>query len=524
MDTVIAWFESLGIGTWYLRLYLLWGGGLLTAAVLGWWFRRRMSRGARAALLVALILATVRVAVFDNPVSLRLMQRLVTIDSIGGRQWGVLDLDIRKYARRLREPEVPNLAVGSSQVGAIFSHWVGDPSEPLELFSLAGMKTMDYELYREEIAARNPARVILYLSAFDLMAAPELYSWPLAPAHPLRMSAMIARVRSSSGLPADAVSGPAHDYIASQLLPEYRYRFVFGGFLKQLEKATAVTMAQSWLTATLLAADLAQETPTASAPTADAAKVVQLLSYFLPEYLDYNMGFLRSFVEYCRARGIEVVIVEGQVSPEVSGPKLALFESLVRSRFAELAMLYANVRVVEARETYAFTVSDYSDLTHVRPEAARRYTAHLSGVLGRASAPFTAPCDVTFGAGWHGREGEGDDWLRWSAGTGRLRLRVRESGTYVLRTKVLSLVRPNAIAVHVDDQERERWTIRDMGWVFHPMPPLELSLRAGETASLQFVSESAPITQSTDPRPLSIALRELTLTAPDGTRCAINQR
>ena len=171
MDTVIAWFASLGIGTWYLRFYLLWGGGLLTAAVLGWWFRRRMSRGAQTALVVALILATVRVVVFDNPVLLRLMQRLVTIDSIGGRQWGVLDLEIRKYARRLNEPEIPNLAVGSSQVGAIFSHWSGDPSEPLELFSLAGMKTMDYELYRDEIAARNPARVILYLSAFDLMAA-----------------------------------------------------------------------------------------------------------------------------------------------------------------------------------------------------------------------------------------------------------------------------------------------------------------------------------------------------------------
>ena len=249
-----------------------------------------------------------------------------------------------------------------------------------------------------------------------------------------------------------------------------------------------------------------------------------MLSYFLPEYLDYNMAFLRSFVEFCRTRGIEVVIVEGQVSPEVSGPKLAQFESLVRSRFAELAILHPNVRVVEATETYAFPVSDYSDFTHVHPEAARRYTAHLSGVLGRASAPFTARCDMTFGAGWHGREGGDDDWLRWSTGTGRLRLRVRESGTYVLRTEVLSLSRPNAIEVHLDDQEHERWTIRDTAWAFHPMPPVELSLHAGETATLQLVSDAPAMTQSTDPRPMTIALQQLTLTAPDGSTCAINQR
>ena len=222
------------------------------------------------------------------------------------------------------------------------------------------------------------------------------------------MSEMIARVRSSSGLPGEVVQLVIARLHRQPVAPGVPLPFRVRRLPEAIGEGDRRDDAQLWFTATLLAADLAQGLPAAPAPAADAARVVQLLSYFLPEYLDYNMAFLRSFVEFCRTRGIEVVIVEGQVSPAVSGPKLARFESLVRSRFAELALLHANVRVVEARETYAFTLSDYLDLTHVHPEAARRYTAHLSRVLGRASAPFTARCDVTFAAGWHGREGEGD--------------------------------------------------------------------------------------------------------------------
>jgi hypothetical protein len=216
---VIVWFASSGIGTYYLRAYALEAAGMLALAALAWRYRHRWPPGLITSIVVGLLILAVRLVALENPIALRFYQRHLTAGALGSRQMGVLDLDIRQYARDIHQAPIPNLAVGSSQVGAIFSHWVADPPQPLEVFSVAGMKTLDYVLYNEEIAARNPERVILYVSA----------SWPLAPAHPWSMWSTLQQVRAL-GVPAEHFSGPSHQYIASQLLPEYRASYIFHGF------------------------------------------------------------------------------------------------------------------------------------------------------------------------------------------------------------------------------------------------------------------------------------------------------
>ena len=408
-------------------------------------------------------------------------------------------------------------AVGSSQVGAIFSHWTGP--EPVEVYSLAGMKTLDYELYRDEIAARNPQRVVLYLSAFDLTAGPELTSLPLAPSHPSRIWPTLARLHAS-GIPYDGLAGPAHEYVASQFLPEYRYRFVFRGFLKELAEAAPFRTAAGFFVPTLHAAEPAAPT----IPAADAEVLARFRSYYVPEWLDYNMGFLRSFVRFCRDRGIDVVIVEGQVSPVVANPQLDRLGAMVRGRFSELALLYPNVKVVPASDTYQFTVADYNDFTHVHQQAAQRYTGQLAALLGRVGPPpLTSPCDLTFASGWHGAEGAPDGWLRWASGTGVLRLRSRTSRTLVLDGRWLSLARPNEVSVLANEQALGQWAVTDPAWAFHDVSPVTVRVEGGQDVLVQLVSRAPATAQPTDPRPLTFAVSNLRLTSEDGTACTVTQ-
>jgi hypothetical protein len=238
---------------------------------------------------------------------------------------------------------------------------------------------------------------------------------------------------------------------------------------------------------------------------ADPARVREFIGYYLPEWLDYNYFFLRSFVAFCAARGIDVVIVEGQVSPAVAGPKLEALAAIVQPRFGELANLYPNVRVVAARDSYQFVAADYQDFTHVHPAAARLFTRQLSGQIGNVASPLAGACDLVFRSGWHGQKGTADHWLRWSSGSGRLHLRAREPGVFTLEGEVLSLARPNVVDVVVNGQAGAQWTIADPAWAFHPFPPLRVPVGSDGDAAIQLISQAAPARQSTDPRPLTVA-------------------
>ncbi len=514
-----AWFETLGIGSYYLRIYALYAVVLLVAGGVTWRVRHRLPKAVKSVVLCAMVIVCIRLVALDNPIALRFYLNHLTPAVLGARQWDAVELDIRKYARRITQPSIANLAVGSSQVGAIFSHWAPETPQGLAVFSLAGMKTLDYLLYREEIAARNPERVILYVSAFDLTAGPELFSWPLAPSHPMAIWDTVSRV-TRGGAPPDRVAEASHNFIASQLLPEYRYAFIFRAFLKQWTERGAMRTALDWWMPTLHAAAAAESAVLQADPSLEE-RTRQFLSYYMPEWLDYNYRFLRAFVAFCRERGIDVVIVEGQVSPLVKGEKLDALGRMVRSRFAELALLYPNVRVVHVGEAYTFVESDYRDFTHVSPEAARVFTRELSGLVGEAAVDISGPCDLTFRSGWHGFEGGAEDWLRWSSGSGRLRIRARESGDLVLRGDVLSLARPNVVDVLINGQAAAKWTISDPAWTFHPFAPLTIPVKAGEDVVVQLDGQAAAASQAADPRPLTIAVKNLTLTRAGGPPCVV---
>jgi hypothetical protein len=148
-----------------------------------------------------------------------------------------------------------------------------------------------------------------------------------------------------------------------------------------------------------------------------------------------------------------------------------------------------------------------------------RFTRALSTYLECriALSGVRSGCSPRFAGGWHQVEASGSDWLRWSDGTGGLKVFLREPADLVLETDVLSLSRPNTIDVMVDDRLTASWSVIDTAWAFHQQPPVAFHAAAGET-SIRFVSHQPAATQPNDPRALAFAVRNLRLRSSDGTR------
>lgn len=344
------------IGSYYVRYYAVWAGLLAAAIIVLRVLRRRLPRRVRLASATLVAVLAARLVLFDNPFILQAYQYALTPQSLGLRQGGVLDLEINKYRREITQPILANLAVGSSQVGAIFYQWASPPPEPVGVYSLAGMKALDFVLNEDAIAARHPARVILYLSAFDMTGSPELFSLPLAPPQWRTIWPVYARLRAT-GLSHAEIAPSFQGYLASQVLPEYRYSFVYRALIRQ------------WFGAA----------PRPAAPA--GARMPEFSSYFDPQWLEYNFAFLQDFLAFCEQRGIQVLVLEGQINPSALTPGIEAINATVRQRLFGYRSAFPGLRYVPADAVYRFASDEYHDMTHVLPDAAKRYTTRLSTLL-----------------------------------------------------------------------------------------------------------------------------------------------
>lgn len=132
--------------------------------------------------------------------------------------------------------------------------------------------------------------------------------------------------------------------------------------------------------------------------------------------------------------------------------------------------------------------------------------------------PFS--CSLTFSTGWHGLEGSGQDWWRWTDGRGQVRVLVEKETDAVIRGELYSIQQPNKVDILVNG---EKQTTLDITWnLFRPFEPIPIRLKAGES-TVEFVSHNPAITTPTDSRPLAIAVKNLSLTVgtDDATACEL---
>ena len=136
--------------------------------------------------------------------------------------------------------------------------------------------------------------------------------------------------------------------------------------------------------------------------------------------------------------------------------------------------------------------------------------------------PQNSTCSTTFVSGWHAREASDSGWLRWSSGTGRLRISATTEADFELSGDVVSSVRPNTIDVRIDGKAAATWVVTDPAWACPRGDARPLSRGGGTHRDSGPSGPSRPVTSPTDPRPLAIAVKDLTLRRLDrADPCAV---
>jgi hypothetical protein len=205
----------------------------------------------------------------------------------------------------------------------------------------------------------------------------------------------------------------------------------------------------------------------------------------------------------CRVRdnpGLRQSLVErGRLRAQAFSPELMARAHL--RAFSEAVAAYSPVRY----RWQALAYQPYHSYTVRAKHAARQFL----------EARRATGCRITFSRGWHAREAEGSNWLRWSDGAGRMT--IYSPGPMSLRIcgECASLARPNEVHITANGAVVSRWTIEgEFG--FHSLPELAVKLHAGKNV-LEFVSSRPPARpRPNDPRMVAIAFRNLEFSDESG--------
>lgn len=322
---------------------------LLAALVLAGRLRtpwRGLARGLALFLLL-------RIVLLENPWAWAFYERTLRAREVGWRQMSVIREEHRSYYPT--PTGVRFLAVGSSQTDAIFERFA-EERDDLRVFSMAGLFPLDYVLYADRIAEYHPRVVILYLSEFDLARLHEPERIVLAPPQGLRL---LRLARTLATLPGGERYRHALVEMAfGQILPEFRFAFVFRGLLRRAEGRDRFE---------------ATTRPEVDAP----AEADDLRGSMEVEQIDFNLPFLRAFLAATASWGSRVVILEGRYAPAVTTEATRRLNAVVVERLRALATEFPHVAFVPRDGQPAVADADWVDAAHVSRDAGRAFAEEM---------------------------------------------------------------------------------------------------------------------------------------------------
>jgi hypothetical protein len=275
---------------------------------------------------------------------------------IGWRQSSVL---YDKFAQYKKHDNVKYLAVGSSQTGAVYN-FSDDTLSNFKVKSLAGLGPLDLYLYRYNILNYHPEKILLYLSDFDMGRQPVLETLKLAPPQGLHLTSVYWNLKKYfSG---EQFSRAFKEMVAGELFPEYKYSFIFKGYLDQLFNKNSVFPT--------VAASMTPE-------EYEQYQFEQLEKVISKDNIGINLQFLSSFISFFEKRGISVLIIEGQYHPAAYTSKNLAVKEMVREKFSELEAIFSNVTFIPQSELMSFSSSDFRDAYHVKQEAGKEFMKNV---------------------------------------------------------------------------------------------------------------------------------------------------
>lgn len=332
--------------------FLLYIAAELAALAVVYIYSKRLTQRWQTAINLGIIILIIRIILFQNPLAWYVYHHTLDPEVIGWRQSSVL---YDEFAQYKSYDNVKYLAVGSSQTGAIY-RFSNDTLSDFRVKSLAGLGPVDLYLYRYNILNYHPEHILLYLSDFDMGRPATLETVKLAPAQGLHFPAVYRDLNMYfSG---KEFSRTMKEVLVGELFPEYKYSFIFKGYIDQLFDKNKVFP----VPAAAMTKEEYQE-----------YQFEQLKNVIDKSSIDVNLYYLDKFISFFEQRGISVIIIEGQYHPNAYTEKNLAVRKEVRNKLEMVEMSYSNVKFIPDSEIMLFKSSDYQDAYHVNPEAGKRF-------------------------------------------------------------------------------------------------------------------------------------------------------
>lgn len=315
-------------------------------------------------ILAVLFIAAFRTAVFSNPRFWDYVHEHLEMPSeIGAMEQDAILVLGSRVSKYLKTPR-PYFAAGSSQVNRIFSS---------KLFRAAGGKVISMAygdvltllLYSKFVNGRSADNLILYFSEFDFFRPMKYERMKHSPPLYFERFSIFFRLFRFAPDPGEFLLYTFEAFL-SDLFPEYKYRFIFQGFLKKIQNKFFVS-----------------KRPSGSAPEYSWQRHLDEIDEYMRTghvYFEMRVRMLEMLLERLARENPEmlVFIFAGDIHPDAHTALSKELHERTTAMLQELSTKYTNLVYVPAGTIYSFQPEEYSDVTHIKPENAAPY---IEGVI-----------------------------------------------------------------------------------------------------------------------------------------------
>lgn len=345
-----------GLGSYYVWHYALLFFLFLLLALLWCRFRKRFQPRWRHFSMAVLVVLLARVFLFDTPFAWRDYKRVTPEDSLirlTAKQTVVHIATAEMLPRRLNY-----LIVGSSLTFGVLRCFETFVPQTEWLF-VYGMRAVEYNYCTRIIESRNPSRILLSVALYDLANVP----WPEKYEFYYSFEDIIFPTLYVTNKHLKSYSNPKMLFMKSLtgwIFPELRYSFVFREYLNRFFGRPTLPLNASKKRDEYIATAIERQKGT-------VANLSQ-------ESLDLSLSALDHFFRFCDKKGIDVVVIEGQINPLAFTPGTHRLNGVAMKRLERLADQYEHVRFVPASELVRLEPGDFEDMIHANEEASRKYS------------------------------------------------------------------------------------------------------------------------------------------------------
>jgi len=330
--------------------------------------RKQLRSSLQKGISVLIVVMVLRLFLLYNPFIWRFYKNSLTEKEVGWLNRDVLRIEYYKYFRYFFCLS-KYCILGSSQVGYVFPPGLlGDA----QVFTMSGLSPLGYLGLKDYFRFDRPEYIVLFISDLDMARFPDQAYLRTSLTGGFDLLKIFPRIFENKAF-REKYSTKKLDFFArfifAQIFPEWKFSFVFKGFLNklkgynyELKEVTNIELAD------------------VPAEVSLKEQLKNLTENHFEEPIPANLILLEEFVSFCYLNKIKVIILEGQYNPLAYTEKNMQLEKSVRNGITKLLLSYPNLVYIPREKLYQFTESDYLGGYHVNFQAAQRFLISFAGV------------------------------------------------------------------------------------------------------------------------------------------------